>query len=109
MNSLPFVITPHLASLMGSSDTDPIRRQFMSDPREELADPFALADPLGEARFRVTPRLVHQYRDRALLLTTGSCAAYCRYCFRRERLPEFAGFINEQELAPVLVYLRQHS
>jgi lysine 2,3-aminomutase len=109
MNNLPFLITPHLASLMSSVDADPIRRQFMRDPREEIDDPFALDDPLGEARFRVTPRLVHQYRDRALLLTTGSCAAYCRFCFRRERLQEFTHFISKQELTPIVEYLRSHS
>jgi lysine 2,3-aminomutase len=94
---------------MSSSDTDPIRRQFVPGPREDDADPFALDDPLGEARFRVTPRLTHQYRDRALLLATGECAAFCRYCFRRQRLPEIAGFIGEEELLPVLSYLRAHS
>ena len=80
---LPFAVTPHFASLALPEKDDPIRRQFFPDPRETLPDPFALDDPLGEACHRVAPRLVHQYRNRALLLAAGTCAGYCRHCFRR--------------------------
>ena len=80
---MPFGVMPHFASLAGPEKDDPIRRQFIPDPREALPDPFSLDDPLGECHYRAAPRLVHQYRDRALLLTTSACAGYCRYCFRR--------------------------
>ncbi|MDR3161388.1 MAG: hypothetical protein LBU28_07230, partial [Spirochaetaceae bacterium] len=77
---LPFAVTPHFASLARPEAQDPIRRQFFPDPREALSEsgPFALPDPLGEGRYRVSPRLVHQYPDRVLLLAGGSCAGYCR-------------------------------
>ena len=104
---LPFAVTPHFASLAGPGKDDPIRRQFMPDPLEAEADPFALEDPLGEKLYRITPRLVHQYRDRALLLAGGSCAGFCRHCFRRARMSSPAGFISAGELAPVLVYLER--
>jgi lysine 2,3-aminomutase len=80
---LPFAVTEHFASLAQPVKDDPIRRQFFPDPREELCDPFALDDPLGEYRYRATPRLIHQYKDRALLLAANTCAGYCRHCFRR--------------------------
>ena len=80
---LPFAVTPHFASLALPDRDDPIRRQFFPDPREALSDPFALDDPLGESCHRAAPGLVHQYRNRALLLASGSCAGYCRHCFRR--------------------------
>jgi lysine 2,3-aminomutase len=105
---LPFAVTPHFASLAAPARNDPIRRQFMPDPREALDDPFALDDPLGEAQFRAAPRLVHQYRDRALLLAGGSCAGYCRYCFRRVRMSAQTGFISDEELLPVPAYLEGH-
>jgi lysine 2,3-aminomutase len=91
---LPFAVTPHYASLARPERDDPIRRQFFPDPREALADPFALDDPLGEALYRAAPRLVHQYRDRALLLAGGACAGYCRHCFRRVWLGRTPGFIG---------------
>jgi lysine 2,3-aminomutase len=98
-----FAVTSHFASLAAPERDDPIRRQFTPDPLEEAADPFALDDPLGEEHYRLTSRLVHQYRDRALLLAGGPCAGYCRYCFRRARMN--AAFINGAELEPVLACL----
>ena len=105
---LPFAVTPHFASLAAPERSDPIRRQFMPDPLESRIDPFALDDPLGEKHFRITPRLVHQYRDRALLLAGGTCAGFCRYCFRRVRMSSPSGFIGREELKPVLEYLASH-
>jgi lysine 2,3-aminomutase len=105
---LPFAVTPHFASLAGPEADDPIRRQFFPDPRESEDGPFALQDPLGEARYRVTPRLVHQYPDRALLLAGGACAGYCRHCFRRVRMSGVPAFIGDDELAPALAYLKAH-
>ena len=108
---LPFAVTSHFASLAGPDRNDPIRRQFFPDPAEALPDPFALDDPLGESRHRAAPRLVHQYRDRALLLAGASCAGYCRYCFRRVWLsaaPDFIGGGAGDDAGPALAYLAAH-
>ena len=80
---LPFAVTAHFASLARPERDDPIRRQFFPDPREAVPDPFGLGDPLGESLHRAAPLLVHQYRDRALLLAARACFGYCRHCFRR--------------------------
>ncbi|MDR2398383.1 MAG: KamA family radical SAM protein [Spirochaetaceae bacterium] len=105
---LPFMVSAHFAALAKPDKTDPIRQQFMPYPAEGVPDPFALADPLGEAKHQAAPRLVHQYRDRALLLAGGSCAGYCRYCFRRVWMSRPQHFISGEELLPVLVYLKGH-
>ena len=104
-SGLPFAVTPYFASLAGPGREDPVRRQFMPDPREAFPDPFALDDPLGADHYRITPRLVHQYRDRVLLLAGGACAGFCRYCFRRAKMSSFPSFISVAELEPVLAYL----
>ena len=104
---LPFAVTGHFASLARPEKDDPIRRQFFPDPREALPDPFALDDPLGEYRYRVAPHLVHQYRDRALLLAANTCAGYCRHCFRRFWLSTSPPFIGD--LQPALTYLAAHT
>ena len=103
-------MTAHFASLARPEAEDPIRRQFFPDPREALSEtgPFALPDPLGEGLYRVSPRLVHQYPNRVLLLAGGACAGYCRHCFRRGRMSGRPSFIGEAELEPVLSYLAAH-
>jgi lysine 2,3-aminomutase len=103
---LPFAVTEHFASLAGPEKDDPIRRQFFPDPRESLHDPFALDDPLGEYLYRAAPRLVHQYKDRALLLAANTCAGYCRYCFRRVWL---SAQPPVEDIQPALAYLAAHT
>ena len=80
---LPFAVTPHFASLALPDACDPILRQFIPSASEDVIDPFALYDPLGESCHRAAPRLIHQYRNRALLLAAAACAGFCRHCFRR--------------------------
>lgn len=63
---------------------DPLLRQVLP-LGEELAEVAGYSgDPLGEAAANLAPGLLHKYRGRALLVTTGACAVHCRYCFRRE-------------------------
>jgi EF-P beta-lysylation protein EpmB len=42
-----------------------------------------VTDPVGDMDRRAAKGLLHKYQGRALLVTTGSCAVNCRYCFRR--------------------------
>ncbi|MCL2831763.1 MAG: radical SAM protein [Treponema sp.] len=124
---LPFAVTQHFASLARPLKDDPIRRQFFPDPAEALPDSFGLDDPLGEHLYNAAPRLVHQYKDRALLLACGACFGYCRYCFRRMWLAGGLPFINTDDesaklrpaelrsailrpaiLPPILAYLCSH-
>jgi len=105
---LPFAVTEHFASLARPEKDDPIRRQFFPDPREALCDPFALDDPLGEYQYRAAPRLVHQYKDRALLLAANTCAGYCRHCFRRLWLSAPPS-LSIEDLRLALAYLAAHT
>ncbi len=40
-------------------------------------------DPVGDRAATLNPGLLHKYRSRVLMVTTGACAVHCRYCFRR--------------------------
>ncbi len=80
---LPIRITPYYASLMDPEDSlQPIRRTMVPVYNELVLSPEEMADPLGEENQSPVPQLVHRYPDRVLFLTTGVCAAYCRYCTR---------------------------
>ncbi len=80
---LPIRITPYYASLMDPEDANhPIRRTMIPVYNEMILSPEEMADPLGEENQSPVPQLVHRYPDRVLFLTTGVCAAYCRYCTR---------------------------
>jgi len=73
---------------------------------EELrCAPEELADPLGEEIVQPVPGLLHRYRDRVLLLTTGRCAAYCRHCFRRR----LSGRAGQAAFPAAAEYVRKHT
>ncbi len=63
---------------------DPLLRQVLPLGAELVEVAGYSGDPLGEAAANLAPGLLHKYRGRALLVTTGACAVHCRYCFRRE-------------------------
>jgi lysine 2,3-aminomutase len=80
---LPLRITPYYISLIHPDNPDQaIRRTMVPVYDELLLSPEEKSDPLGEENQSPIPQLVHRYPDRVLFLTTGVCAAYCRYCTR---------------------------
>ncbi len=62
---------------------DPILRQFLPTVEEERQTSGFTKDPIGDVLSRKTPKLLHKYQGRALLVCTGACAMHCRYCFRQ--------------------------
>jgi EF-P beta-lysylation protein EpmB len=81
---LPLLVPRAFLALMAKGDpADPLLRQVLPLFAETIARPGFTSDPLAEARAEVVPGLLHKYRGRVLLLTTGACAVHCRFCFRR--------------------------
>ncbi len=103
-------ITPHIASLVDTSDAnDPIARQFAPDARELFQTPEERADPLGEDARSPVPGLVHRYPDRVLLKLTHVCPVYCRFCFRRETVgPGGPQALSDKALDAVMAYIAAH-
>jgi lysine 2,3-aminomutase len=80
---LPVGITPYYASLLDEHDASQGLRRTVVPVMGEYIHPRGEADdPLGEDTTSPTPGLVHRYPDRVLLLVTGFCSVYCRYCTR---------------------------
>jgi lysine 2,3-aminomutase len=82
----------------------------MSVPnRMETAEAEDLtSDPLGEEHDTVVPGVVHRYPDRALLLSTGKCAMYCRHCTRKRLAGRDERPISDADLEKAVDYFRQH-
>lgn len=62
---------------------DPLLRQVLPLTAEQRTIAGYMADPVGDLAAARAPGVIHKYRGRALLITTGACAVHCRYCFRR--------------------------
>lgn len=62
---------------------DPLLLQVLPDRREAVAVPGYTDDPVGDRDSTAGRGVLHKYRGRVLLVTTGACAVHCRYCFRQ--------------------------
>lgn len=91
---------------------DPIFKQFVPLKKELLEEPGFMQEPLEDTRFCETPRTLHKYHGRALLLPTSACAMHCRFCFRKnfpyETAPsqfteEFAYIESQKNLSEIIL------
>jgi EF-P beta-lysylation protein EpmB len=78
-----FVPRGYLARMRPGDAADPLLRQVLPLAEELVEVPGFVADPVGDAAAARQPGLLHKYAGRVLLITTGTCAVHCRYCFRR--------------------------
>ena len=80
----PVYLNEYYLKLIDPADwkNDPIARQALPAPAE-LADESSSFDPLAEEEQMASPRLIHRFADRVVLLATGRCAMRCRFCFRK--------------------------
>jgi lysine 2,3-aminomutase len=102
-------ITPAIAELVDPRDPrDPVARQFVPDVAELASSEGERADPIGDDAHAPVEGIVHRYPDRVLLKLTDLCAAYCRFCFRRERVGKGSGLLQPRALAAALAYVRAH-
>lgn len=61
--------------------SNPLALQFL--PLDSELKGGGMVDPVGDLSSKKCDALLHKYKGRALLLTTGACAMHCRYCFRQ--------------------------
>ncbi len=84
---------------------DPLLKQVLPVTSENSAS--GLADPVGDLNAMKTPGLLHKYKGRVLLVTTGACAIHCRYCFRRH-FPYSDSNPGRHEWKHAVEYLHSH-
>ena len=100
-------LSPHLEKL--TKTCPQIHRQFIYSKAEEKEVKVGLSDPLIEEEYTAVRGLVHKYGNRALVLLTMNCAAYCRFCTRRRSVSDIKkGTITKSDIDKMAVYLKKH-
>ncbi len=91
---------------MNQKKNNPIKKQFVYDPIEdnEAAQKRGLFDPIGDKDHEVLPGLIHRYQNRVLFLPTQKCVVNCRFCFRKNLLPEH----QTPPFKKILAYIKKH-
>jgi len=104
-----FRTTDTIDSLItGTPDDDPIARQYIPTPAELNNTPEESSDPIGDEAHSPAKGIVHRYPDRVLFKPANVCAAYCRYCFRREKVGPGSEVLNDEERTAALNYIRKN-
>lgn len=98
---------PYLSRMEYGNPNDPLLRQVMPDAAEMLEVAGYNKDPLEEADHNPQKAIVHKYKRRLLVITTGTCAVNCRYCFRRH-FPYGDNQLAQAEWQSVIDYLIAH-
>ena len=102
-------VTPALAEIIEPDNPDdPVGRQFLPDHAELEVRDNELSDPIGDDAHSPVEGIVHRYPDRVLLKLSDICAAYCRFCFRRETVGQGTGVLSGPALEAALEYIRIH-
>ncbi|MCK5917789.1 MAG: EF-P beta-lysylation protein EpmB [Cocleimonas sp.] len=63
---------------------DPLLKQILPVEDEVVDVKGYVSDPVGDLNASLTSGVLQKYHGRALIITTGTCAVHCRYCFRKE-------------------------
>jgi len=108
--NLPIRITPYYVSLLDKYDAlQPLRKTMVPVLDELIVSKGEESDPLGEEHDSPVPLIVHRYPDRVLLLVTGFCSAFCRYCTRSHMVSKkdkmHAGL---SEIDGAIAYITEH-
>ena len=99
-------LTEYLESTFDLDDVnDPVARQYVPSAAENIPSPLDRADPIGDKAHGVGKLLVHRYPDRALFLATDHCAAYCRFCFRKDRVGKGAAVPDDADIDAAINYI----
>lgn len=84
ISRFPMLVPQAFVDRMRPGDRrDPLLLQVLPDRRESETAPGYGDDPVGDHASSAGHGVLHKYRGRVLLVTTGACAVHCRYCFRQ--------------------------
>ncbi len=99
-------LTDYLSDQIDLADpNDPIARQYLPSIEETVPSLLDQVDPIGDKKHGVGKALIHRYPDRVLLLATDHCAAYCRFCFRKDRVGKGEAVMPDADMEEALSYI----
>uniref|UniRef100_A6VTQ1 L-lysine 2,3-aminomutase n=1 Tax=Marinomonas sp. (strain MWYL1) TaxID=400668 RepID=A6VTQ1_MARMS len=98
---------PYLSRIEYGNVHDPLLLQVLPSLAEMQKVAGYTKDPLEEADHNPQKAIVHKYKRRLLVITTGTCAVNCRYCFRRH-FPYADNQLAQAEWQSVIDYLKDH-
>ena len=80
----PFLCSKHYADLIKKASKPEALLREILPTRDELANvPGFVDDPVGDLPAGKADCVIQKYDQRALIVSTATCGARCRFCFRK--------------------------
>ena len=91
----PFLCSKHFADLIKkSSEPEALLREILPVCEEQAAVAGFVDDPVGDLPAGKSDCIIQKYDRRALVVSTATCGARCRFCFRKnypfQNVPDIA-------------------
>ncbi len=107
---LPLRITPYYASLLDNKNNNyAIAKSVVPSKQELIISEGEESDPLHEDTMCPVLNLVHRYPDRVLMLSTGFCSTYCRYCTRSHMVLKDKKHYGQKAWEDSINYIRNNT
>ena len=95
----PFLCSAHYADLIKkSSEPAALLREILPAHEEQESVPGFVDDPVGDLPAGKSECVIQKYDGRALIVSTATCGARCRFCFRKNypfrSVPDIAGQVG---------------
>ena len=103
------VVTDEIvAAAQQAEKPNAVVNQFLPIEAETQVNADYHQDPVGDHDALAQHGIIHKYHGRILLVTSGSCAVNCRYCFRRH-FPYQKHLASRHNWRAVIGYLSSHT
>ena len=83
---------------------DPLLLQVLPQNNELIDHPEFKLDAVQDLDSNPVKGVIHKYKNRVLLISTGACAINCRYCFRRH-FPYSSNYASSHHWKEALKYI----
>lgn len=102
-------VTPSVIKTLQDKPSQALFTQYIPSVDELSVNDDELTDPIGDETFSPVKGITHRYPDRLLFKPIHTCAVYCRFCFRREKVGRADQALTSKEVDQALEYIKNNS
>lgn len=102
-------VTPSLITALQNNSGTALYSQYIPSVDELNVKADELNDPIGDDVYTPVKGITHRYPDRLLFKPIHTCAVYCRFCFRREKVGRSDQALNSKELKEAIEYIKNNN
>ena len=101
-------LTPGVLEILKNESGSAVYSQYVPSIEELKIADDEISDPIGDDIHTPVKGITHRYPDRLLFKPIHTCAVYCRFCFRRDKVGRADQALNKVETEKALEYIKNN-